>query len=362
VQGGYNWQIAPQWVAGVEGDINWLGVDRVRRDLASNAEFGIETDWYATLRARLGYTNGPTLIYLTGGASWVDVTNHANVPATAPSSRSEIAGGWTAGWGIETMLGGNWSSKAEYLYIDAGNQTVPFGAGLATFDNRFHVFRNGLNYRFGGGPAAPALPAHDWTGFYVGVNAGVGVAQVHVEAPPQIGSVDLTDAGFSGGIQAGYNWQFAPKWVAGWEADFGWLGTERRQSNFFTTLIFGVDADWYGTVRARVGRSTGPALLYATGGAAFVRVKNDFAFPPAVVTKTDTLSGWTIGGGIDAVIGNGWIARSEYLYIDAGEQGGLGGIGAQATARFDNRFHVFKLGLNYQFASGKAPTPVVTKY
>ncbi|OKO87412.1 hypothetical protein AC629_14415 [Bradyrhizobium sp. NAS80.1] len=48
------------------------------------------------------------------------------------------------------MLGGNWSAKAEYLYIDAGDASVSgadFNKGTAIFDNRFHVYRVGVNYR-----------------------------------------------------------------------------------------------------------------------------------------------------------------------------------------------------------------------
>ena len=32
VQGGYNWQLIRDWVTGIEGDINWLGIDRTRQD------------------------------------------------------------------------------------------------------------------------------------------------------------------------------------------------------------------------------------------------------------------------------------------------------------------------------------------
>ena len=48
-------------------------------------------------------------------------------------------------------------------------------------------------------------------------------------------------------------------------------------------------------------------------------------------------------------------------FIDRGGAGFAGG-----TAQFDNRFHVFRFGLNYQFAAGKAPVgkspTVVSKY
>src|SRR6267143_6980004 len=43
---GYNWQFAPAWVVGVEGDCSWLGVDQSRlnfNDPTPAAIFGVKT-------------------------------------------------------------------------------------------------------------------------------------------------------------------------------------------------------------------------------------------------------------------------------------------------------------------------------
>ena len=72
-------------------------------------------------------------------------------------------------------------------------------------------------------------------------------------------------------------------------------------------------------------------------------------------------AGWTVGGGIEAVLVHNWTAKVEYLYIDAGHQDVFNSaLAGGTTMRFDNRFHVFRFGLNYQFATGKAP--VVARY
>jgi outer membrane immunogenic protein len=79
------------------------------------------------------------------------LTSH---PAAFFSSRS-IATGWTVGAGIEAALAKNWSAKSEYLFVNAGSQN-PFnpnfvdGGATGHFDNRFHIFRFGLNRKFGG--------------------------------------------------------------------------------------------------------------------------------------------------------------------------------------------------------------------
>lgn len=379
VQGGFNWQFAPHWVAGIEGDIGYLGVNRSSLDWNDAVAVGIKTDWYGTLRGRFGYANGSTLFYATGGGAFVAVRNNFDdLSSSSNASKSEIATGWTAGGGIETALGGNWSAKTEYLYIDAGRQdfsnTITGFANIATahFDNRFHIFRYGLNYKFGGPAVAKALPTHDWSGFYVGVNAGVGLLQGKASAPVNPAnsaadiagtSLDLAEAGFSGGLQAGYNWQFAANWVAGFEGDIQYLRIKRTPANWDDpTIFFGAKTNWFSTLRGRLGYSTGPALLYVTGGAAFVKVTNNFDLvdpDPFAATANSQASaskiatGWTLGGGIEAALTQNWTAKTEYLYVDAGHQDVFNpdiGFGP-ATAHFGNRFHVFRYGLNYKFSS-----------
>jgi outer membrane immunogenic protein len=365
VQAGFNWQFAPQWVAGIEGDVSYLGIKRSFLDLAEpDFEVGVKADRYGTLRGRLGYTTGPSLLYAAGGGALVAVKNNFDQVQSGVmviASESKAAFGWAVGGGIETMLGGSWSAKAEYLYIDAGTQDVlnpSFGANNNTFhfDNRFHIYRYGLNYKFGP-PAATAavLPSHNWSGLYVGVNAGAALSQDRVTFPTStvfIGATDIAGSGFTGGAQGGYNWQFNSNWVTGVEGDIGWLGINRSTADF--SVGFGVKTDWYGTARGRVGYSTGPALLYATGGVAFVNVKNSFDrinSPPVTASKSETATGFVVGGGIEVALTQNWTAKTEYLYIDAGSQDVVNpGIGGGLFAHFENRFHLFRYGLNYKFS------------
>lgn len=357
VQGGYNWQFNPNWVAGIEADIGYLGIDRTFPLDDFVAAIGVKTNWYSTVRGRLGYTNGPSLFYVTGGGAFMSVRNDFNFASSVlsvPAAKSEVASGWTAGAGIETLLGGNWSAKAEYLYIDAGSQSIfnpEFGAS-ARFDNRFHVFRYGLNYKFGDSrTASAAMPSHDWGGFYAGLNAGAGLSQIRAHRDFAIGPMNIADAGFTTGVQAGYTWLLNPNWFAGIEADTGYLGINRSLPP--GAVVFGIKTDRYDTIRGRLGYSTGPALLYATGGLALVDVKNNLDFPGAggigaeKFPKTEIASGWTLGGGIEAALAGNWTAKTEYLYIDAGHQDVSNSF--SQTAHFDNRFHVFRFGLNYKF-------------
>src|SRR5262245_33764711 len=64
-------------------------------------------------------------------------------------------------------------------------------------------------------------PVWSWTGFNIGANAGAGIArnatkQTVIEDPPLLTPLETftsTPAGFVGGGQVGYNYQFAPNWL-----------------------------------------------------------------------------------------------------------------------------------------------------
>jgi outer membrane immunogenic protein len=337
-QAGFNWQYHP----------NWVGIDRKLQDYNSTPAFGVKTDWFGTLRGRWGYTSGPSLIYVTAGVAWVNLENKADESGILqPVYVSEkTASGATVGWGIETMLGGGWSTKAEYLYVDAGHNDVVGTFGyVAGFDNRFHVFRNGLNYRFGS--SSGPLPAHNWSGAYAGFFAGVSATEIRAQMSPAfLGGNDVTDSGFTGGIQAGYNWQITPMYVVGIEADVGHLGINRTRFDWEDgPFTLGAKADWYGTLRGRFGISAGPSLIYGTVGGAFVNLRNVYGDD----SQRGVDFGWAYGGGIEVALGSNWTAKSEYLLIDVGSRSASSPAAFIPDGEITNRFHVFRLGLNYKF-------------
>ena len=401
---GANWQFHPSWLIGLEGDLGYLANDRTFLEWAdTRITAGVKTSGYATARARVGYVTGPSLLYATGGAAFVRVENTfggcgpfgCNGIVTPPTSVTSTRTGWTAGGGIETKLSRNWTQKTEYLYVDAGTTNflaVPFTTPHQTsFRNEFHVIKTGLNYKFGG--PAEALPFfggamlptdHNWAGFYAGVNAGGGLTTSPAPGSPvgatPAGDNDMRGNGFAGGAQAGYNFMNLfgrPNWFAGLEGDFGYLGIKAAHIDWNDGFQMSQKTSWYGTARARLGTTTGPALLYVTGGAAFVHVENGIAskFTPAellviapgvTVTndiRSETKAGWTIGGGTEVALDSRWSARLEYLYIDAGKSKRTSVItsGFFGTVPIDsnvsNRFHVVRAGLNYSFNA-----PVVAKY
>jgi outer membrane immunogenic protein len=89
-----------------------------------------------------------------------------------------------------------------------------------------------------------------------------------------------------------------------------------------------VTSAWDYSFRLRLGYSVLPdVLLYATGGAAFQKIETSMACTGATspacafnlaMNQSETLSGYTIGGGVDWKLWQHWIVRGEYRYSDYG--------------------------------------------
>lgn len=171
VQVGYNHQLGPNWVAGVEADLSASGIkakDSRSYNWIDLGEFGnrdVETKiaWFGTLRGRLGYAMDNFLIYGTGGAAYGSIKTSAVDndywdDGASGNSRSHSFSntklGWTAGAGFEYGLTENITLKTEYLYVDlgsietSGDNDFHSSDGRTSVDTAFHTFKTGLNYRF----------------------------------------------------------------------------------------------------------------------------------------------------------------------------------------------------------------------
>ena len=152
MQAGYDWQFAPNWVLGVEGQYSWLsGTNSSVSWGAPGAVFTYSDNQrgLASVTGRLGYTWGPALLYVKGGWAYADYSSSLtfNNVGVAINSKTD---GYTVGGGLEYLFAPNWSGKIEYQYYDFGN--VDLGNGFSA-KNDEHVVKAGLNYRFNwGGP------------------------------------------------------------------------------------------------------------------------------------------------------------------------------------------------------------------
>lgn len=251
---------------------------------------------------------------------------------------------------------------------------------------------------------APAhAQAYNWTGFYIGANLGGlwGHSDVTSSAPctatnsppayfcsttfgqangaavGAAGTGSLSASGFTGGAQAGYNWQTA-NIVLGFETDFNAFhfrgsrsisavypvnGPEVGAGNSFTVGT-SVEANWLYTLRGRIGWTVTPNVLaYATGGLALTQLQvansfSDYQGASGGGSNSATKAGWVVGGGVEWAFDKNWSAKAEYLYVDFGSVTVNSTINVvnSGTAYSQNigtsadlTASIARLGINYKF-------------
>jgi outer membrane immunogenic protein len=272
--------------------------------------------------------------------------------------------------------------------------------------------------------AQPTSPLN-WTGFYIGGNIGyswgrsastISFSDATSGAVLSSSNANFNLDGVIGGGQIGYNWQ-ARNWVFGIEADIQASGQKGSGTGSCAggtlaggsvlatlsgtcapghvgdTAPFDVAAlpvtstlsqklDWFGTVRGRLGPTITPTLLvYATGGLAYGHVSstnaisgtnitgaqgtNTFVLTPvsASFSNSATKVGWTLGAGIEGVLGGNWTGKIEYIYIDLGSVSGafatpiVTTTGAFLTSSYRSHItdNILRVGLNYKFGGPTGP-------
>lgn len=150
---GYNWQpTGSKFLVGVEGDGAWAEIDGNSGAGGVGCNTGscfTEIEALATLRGRIGLVHEKSLFYVTGGAAFAEID--AGVLNSADRG-SETFTGWTIGGGVEYAITPQLSAKAEYLYVDFGDDFA-YNVGAANrtdAEAQLDVLRLGVNYRFGG--------------------------------------------------------------------------------------------------------------------------------------------------------------------------------------------------------------------
>jgi outer membrane immunogenic protein len=238
---------------------------------------------------------------------------------------------------------------------------------------------------------------YNWTGFYIGGHLGGAFA----------GNNSLEGSGgrFMGGVQGGFDYQFATNWVVGAEAQYSWLSNNNngvlfpgstlvttnnnqlgsatgrfgytwgpallyakggyawRDNNNIGVTVAGVPAAFTTTGTRKDGYTWGPALLYAKGGYAW-RDNNNIgvtvAGVPAAFTTTGTRKdGYTVGAGLEYMFAPNWSAKAEYQYYNFGSTTFTSGPAPIVGAHFRDDEHTVKVGVNYRFGWGG---PVATRY
>jgi outer membrane immunogenic protein len=203
-------------------------------------------------------------------------------------------------------------------------------------------------------PPAPIAQVYNWTGFYVGGHVGGAFAGNN--------TLSGNDGRFLGGGQIGFDYQFAPNWVAGIEGQYSWLGGNNNSGGlaFVPAGLATLDNRGIGSVTGRLGYTWGPVLAYAKGG--YAVVDRDLGVTQAGVPVPFTTTGrgkdgYTIGAGLEYMFAPNWSAKTEYQYYNFGKTTFTAGPPAIVGTSFKNDEHTVKAGVNYRFTWGGPQVP-----
>lgn len=362
VYGGYDFQVMPRALVGVLAEGTWSNIQSNASAQVPGANASVSTQpnlgFSALVRAGVLPTPG-TLLYLIGGYSGQNI--HSSGAASAGGafasfSRDDFFNGWTIGSGLETMLGHGWSAKLEYRFTQFESRNLP-GTTFSVQPYE-HAIRAGLSYKFGSGVAAreedPAPVAKaNWTGPYLGVAGGASSAVTRTTASFGGANAAIDGGGQSllGSVYGGYDYQIADRAVIGVMGDATWSNPQSTMSlsGGGATAAITVSPSMSWSVLGRVGfLPTQSTLVYAAGGYTAETVGTTAIASggggTALFQSNDTLSGWTVGPGVETALFGGWSSKLEYRYSQYETRATLGG-----GTTIQPSTHTVRAGLAYKF-------------
>jgi outer membrane immunogenic protein len=156
-------------------------------------------------------------------------------------------------------------------------------------------------------PAASQSGPPIWTGVYLGLHAGGGWGRIGGSDV----DVSISPRGALGGVHAGYNFQ-SGNLVFGAEGDFSAANLDGARTDGLERVD--VSTSYLASLRGRLGFTTGPALLYVTGGVAFTNWKLRATDGVDTFSASGRDTGWVVGGGAEFMFASNWSARLEGLH------------------------------------------------
>ncbi|WP_127897203.1 outer membrane protein [Brucella melitensis] len=191
-------------------------------------------------------------------------------------------------------------------------------------------------------------PTFTWNGAYLGGQIGYAWGKSHFSYD-STGLGDIKPDGFLGGLYAGYNFDLGNSVVLGIDGDVTYNDVSKNidfldENNAAAT--FENRLRWSGAVRARAGYAVDRFLPYIAGGVAFGSLRNRGEFEGTGFSQSKTLTGWTIGAGMDYAATDNVILRLEYRYTDYGNKD-YGFDDAAVTNNF--KTYDIRFGVAYKF-------------
>jgi outer membrane immunogenic protein len=358
---GFNYQVAPWAVVGVEGDFNWFSAANYRY-LGGVNDFLQQSRFVDSVTARVGGLVRPdTMIYGKLGPAWLNVSGLQGIFGQFNQNLTGIQGGI----GIEGMITRNVIARGEVSYTYADQLTVVrtpdvyrpsilmAQVGLSykfdpLWDPAFAakqspplLFKNPLVYKAppssadppADPPAGPPLLVGDphWTGLeaggFVSVNGNQILYTDTLMLSPNIGP--FTDLKVGGGWLVGANLKY-------WRIVVGIEGSGNYENANFQNppgaggIYRFANMDRFLAFTGRAGFLITPdTLLYAKAGPTNFRMTPNPAYWNAIVPNTTggtLFAGYTAGGGIETFVLPNLSFRIEAMYTHTDNKVTLNGL------------------------------------
>jgi opacity protein-like surface antigen len=381
---------------GFSADTGWAyGVQRAKAVVSNQTLFSpddlvyIQNNWIHTDHEQLYTGSGRVAYRWTNTNSWLDGTTasatfiYGSGLRTTPDgvvcpNCDHLPSYWQINTGVSHEFAHGYNGLPVTVRFDVVNvgdyiYQIRNGSGIGVFAPQYGPRRGyyfGISQKLGapdktpyGSPGvfyskakAPAATAYHWDGLYAGANfGGAFSAGEHVLTP--IGWGATNPSGALGGLQVGYNYLFAPNWLIGIEAELDWTSAQGK-TNFVdpagtASLSITSDHNWYDTLSGRLGYVTGPLMLYAKGGAAWMnasyRMEVNSGLDGSALANT-TRTGWVAGGGLEYLLGSRWSAKLEYEHLAFGTNmlGFVNPFGNSVSVKTE--LNEVKASVNYHFS------------
>lgn len=233
---------------------------------------------------------------------------------------------------------------------------------VASAANAADIYTSGMK------EAPVYIPPPVWTGFYIGAHIGAawesignqnmqfddwgawgcGTSCTYAYSPAILHPSEQSNGDAFGGVQFGYNFQSPGAFVYGIEVDLGGMAlnghaiahgaTSYADSNSYswsTPVMMNEEGQggFYGDVTGRLGWTWGTAMVYAKGGFAWLNTNlsmNESIMDYGQIgcasggvgwceyghSENTTLTGWTLGGGVEWKVSPAWSIKAEYLHFE----------------------------------------------
>jgi len=232
-------------------------------------------------------------------------------------------------------------------------------------------------------PTVPPVPVvvDEWSGPYVGLQAGYVKGkgtinltetyknnQINAVYPTVINNYDpftLKPSGFIGGIFAGVNRKLDNRDVVlGIEAVLNYTNIKKTKSPLSVSgddlngQSYTLKQKWDVALYGRVGMLMGEdksLMPYLLAGMAGCKLYGGMTKNGVTKWDKDTLTGWTVGAGLEYKINKNWHVRAQYRYTDYGSATfthdfSSGMISDKYTAKVKKyKTHSVMVGLSYHF-------------